>query len=299
MDDRKERLEEIRKIPLEQVLGFLGATQSKSDKKNWVTEVGRISLSGEKFFNHDTGKGGGGAIDLVCQIKKVESKPAILWLKDNFGSQKSNHQKIEKKETIFQKSDWEKIHQRSDDTWPKAKKYLVNIRGISERLVDDLYSHKYVYSDSYQNLVFVLGGGKGISLRGTGEKKFHGTRGEKGLFILGAKDKQNCYAAFVESPIDALSLRELGFSGRIIATIGNFGEIVSNKVAFYRKEGLKIVSAFDNDLAGENMSKVLGEHIRLRPKHKDWNVDLIEKKRVFLEKSGQRDRLDRGIEISF
>jgi len=43
----------------------------------------------------------------------------------------------------------------------------------------------------------------------------------------------------------------------------------------YRKQGLTIVAAFDNDSAGEQMSEHLGNpRERMRPHGKDWNDDL-------------------------
>ena len=68
-----------------------------------------------------------------------------------------------------------------------------------------------LYADRYANAVFVLGKGEGVELRGTGEKPFHGVRGDKKPFIMA--DRGEPKVAFVESAIDAMSLSELGFKG--------------------------------------------------------------------------------------
>jgi DNA primase len=99
-------------------------------------------------------------------------------------------------------------------------------------------------------------------------------RGEKVPFILGAKDKESQKVAFVESPIDALSLRDLGFGGRIVATVGNAAELARAKADIYRQQGLTVVAAFDNDRAGDAMARSLGQCERLKPSGKDWNEDL-------------------------
>lgn len=55
---------------------------------------------------------------------------------------------------------------------------------------------------------------KGAELRGTGTVSFHGYRGEKGPFRLSRTEAE---IAFVESAIDAMSLRNLAFAGDILS----------------------------------------------------------------------------------
>ena len=130
-----------------------------------------------------------------------------------------------------------------------------------------------VYADRYSNAVFVLGKGVGVELRGTGEKPFHGVRGEKAPFIMADRGEKK--VAFVESSIDAISLWELGFKGRIVSMSGNSAELAKEKAKIYREQGLTVVAAFDNDRAGEKMAANLGyPRERLYPEGKDWNDDL-------------------------
>ena len=107
------------------------------------------------------------------------------------------------------------------------------------------------------------------------------------------KKREKLEVAFVESPIDALSLRSLGFDGEVVATMGQAGASLTSSLAtFYRQEGWKVFSAFDADKAGEAMSKALGASERMRPKAKDWNADLLlasqqghlKPRQVFLQK---------------
>jgi DNA primase len=105
--------------------------------------------------------------------------------------------------------------------------------------------------------------------------------------------------AFVESPIDALSLREFGFSGTIVATVGNAPETARQLAENYRSQGMTIVAAFDNDRAGGQMAHALGyPHETLKPRGKDWNQDLMAFKtdpQGWQTKQRQRER-SRGLE---
>ena len=91
--------------------------------------------------------------------------------------------------------------------------------------------------------------------------------------MLEGKTKE---VAFVESSIDALSLKTSGFEGTVVSTTGNPSAAEISKIADeYRKMGLKIFAAFDNDSPGEAMSKLLYPSERMRPINKDWNEDLV------------------------
>jgi hypothetical protein len=285
---REARLSELRatatqarELPLNAVLERLGATPDPSDKKNWKTPTGRLTVDGAKFFNHDTGKGGGGAIDLVIQQTETDYKGAVNWLAREFGTGAVLADTVAKLKPAIEAMAKEKPsldpmkpHQPDPSHWDTVRGYLVETRRLGARIVDSLHEKGYIYADKFKNAVFVLGKGEGLALRGTGDKPFHGVRGEKVPFVLSASDKASQKVAFVESPIDALSLRELGFGGRIVATMGNAAELAKAKADIYRKEGLTVVAAFDNDRAGDAMARSLGQCERMRPEGKDWNEDL-------------------------
>ena len=168
-----------------------------------------------------------------------------------------------------------KAHQASFEAWPMVRAYLVEKRGLKASLVDEAHKAGLVHADRFKNACFTLGQGQGLALRGTGPSPFHGIRGEKAPFILKKKGEKK-EVAFVESPIDAFSLRSLGFDGEVVATMGQAGASLTSSLAtFYRQEGWKVFSAFDADKAGEAMSKALGASERMRPKAKDWNADLL------------------------
>lgn len=278
----RETATQARNLPLTVVLERLGAIPEPKDKKNWRTAAGRVTVEGSKFFNHDLGSGGGGAIDLVMQQAETDYKGAVHWLAQEFGSGavlaenvamlKPSIEAIAKQRPRIEPL---KVHQAVPSNWGVVRGYLVEKRKLGGRLVDDLHNLGAIYADKFKNAVFVLGSGQGLSLRGTSERPFHGVRGEKVPFIL-SKDKKasSNEVAFVESPIDALSLRELGFNGLIVATVGNSAEIAMTKADAYRNEGLVVVAAFDKDKAGEAMAQGLGKCKRMKPNGKDWNDDL-------------------------
>ena len=269
---------QVREMPLEAVLERLGCVRDREDRKNWRTPGGRITVDGSKFFNHDVGKGGGGAIDLVMQIEQMDYKAAVNWLAGEFGASAVLSQAVATLKPAIEAAIKAppkpyRAPEPEPENWLKVRGYLTEARRLSGQLVDKLYELGKVYADRYANAVFVLGKGIGVELRGTGEKPFHGVRGEKGLFIVADRGEEK-KVAFVESAIDALSLSELGFKGRIISTAGSSAQ-AKERAHAYRTQGLTIVAAFDNDRAGEQMAEQLGHPCeRICPKGKDWNDDL-------------------------
>ena len=290
--DLRARTTEAREIPLQSIFETLGVTRDPADKNNFRSSVGRFSVSGAKFHNHTTGKGGGGAIDLTMALLDCSYREAMAWLSKNFsrGAVLSNVLATAKTEIneIVKNTALPcplKAHQASKEAWPMVRDYLVEKRGLSVALVDEIHSQGLVHADKYKNCCFVLGpDARGLSLRGTGEKPFHGLRGEKAPFILKKKgDKKK--VVFVESPIDALSLREIGFDGEIVATMGNASIAMTSDLArHYRQDGWEVFAGFDADKAGDNLSKNLGASERMRPRNKDWNSDLLasQKKRGYV-----------------
>lgn len=267
-----------RQLPLVDVLAALGCTRDPADPKNWRTPVGRVSVEGAKFYAHDLGKGGGGAIDLVISIEGIDYREAVQLLVQKFGSGQIEADqlarvKAEINEAVAAPKKPFELPQPVVENWAHVRRYLTHTRRLSAGIVDRLNQLGRLYADRYKNAVFVLGNRKGAELRGTGPSPFHGVRGEKLPFVIAERGEKTC--AFVESSIDAISLYDLGFKGRIVATSGNAGRGANELAERLRKEGFKVFSAFDNDAPGDAMARALGEpQQRLRPQGKDWNDDL-------------------------
>ncbi len=272
-------LEVVRSIPLVDVLVSSGCTPDPTDKNNWKTPAGRLTVTGQKFFCHDCARGGGGAIDLVMLLQHANFKSAVAWLSNEHGYAPE----YEKTRSVIN-SPTRKISAipaPADAYWPRVRRYLTSTRCLSEELVDQLHASRRIYSDKYANAVFLLGSGQGAELRGSGPRKFHGARGEKMPFILATTGQHK--VAFVESAIDCLSLRTLGFKGEVVSLTGNSAEIARDLVCQYRKRGYEVIAAFDTDAAGEQMALSLGEGVeRQRPPAgcKDWNEVLCSNKKI-------------------
>jgi hypothetical protein len=303
---RDARLSELRAtatyardLPLESVLERLGCIQDHKDKKNWRTPVGRITVDGVKFYAHEQAKGGGGAIDLVMLVEETDYKGAVNRLAKDFGTGAVLAQAVATIKPAIESAAKAtpppyRVPEPNPENWPKVRQYLTEVRRLSGQLVDRLHELGKVYADRYSNAVFLLDKALGVELRGTGEKPFHGVRGEKAPFIMADRGEKK--VAFVESSIDAISLWELGFKGRIVSMSGNSAALAKEKAAIYRKQGLTIVAAFDNDSAGEKMAANLGyPRERIYPKGKDWNDDLRMKRstpeeRLTFEKERMQER---------
>lgn len=78
------------------------------------------------------------------------------------------------------------------------------------------------------------------------------------------------------SAIEALSLYELGFEGRVMSLAGSTATEARKQADRVRQEGLTVVAAFSNDRAGDQLSAHLGQpRQQIQPGHgKDWNEAL-------------------------
>lgn len=280
----RETSVQLRQIDLKEVMERFGALPDPADKNNWRTQCGRITVTGTKFFNHDTNSGGGGAIDLVMHLEQCDYKTAVQRLASEFGTGAVLSQAV-----VTVKAEIEAAAAAPappfvppppvPEHWPTVRDYLHQVRKISTDVIEGLWQSGKIYADKFKNAVFVLRGAAGVELRGTGDKPFHGIRGKKTGFIIrrGPPDVKN--VAFVESSIDAISLYELGkFEGQIVATGGNAGAMAKTAADKYRADGYQVYAAFDNDKAGDAQALVLGQTERLRSVLKDWNADLVASK---------------------
>lgn len=279
----------LRNIPLEEVLERFGETRCKKDpQRNWQTQVGRITVTGTKFFNHDCETGGGGAIDLVMHVGNMSFKEAITWLGGvSMGTtpvqkkrETKHFQDLGHSPSPIQPSPNTQIPESSERNWLAVREYLAKERHIPYPVLDKLHEEGRIYADSKKNAVFLNSEETGCELRGTGYSSFHGYRGEKAPFILPPVSGGEDQAAFVEAAIDALSLRELGFTGKILAFGGQAKQLGAKSAEELHELGVKIHAAFDNDSAGNTMADNLRRALegrqtpnRLIPElgSKDWN----------------------------
>lgn len=275
----------VRDIPLEDVLLRAGYERDTSDSRKWHGIAGHISIETRggraKFFNHDAGIGGGGAIDLVMHVTGFDFKGAVAWL----GAELSPSEAVgaamaraKAKATEAVRLPVPTMPEPVKSTWPKVRAYLTGMRKISAQLVDFLHERGVIYADAHANAVFNYSDkvGAGAELRGTGDVRWRGFRGKKegGFWI---KCKGSSELAICESAIEALSYVELfGQSAVSISGVSTAAATTIAKQAL--AEGKTVKAAFNADQAGEMAAERLIQAVpavlRATPTLKDWNEDL-------------------------
>jgi hypothetical protein len=283
--EMRKRTDNLRDIDLHLIMEKSGFEPTEKDSNNYSTPVGRISISREanKYMNHGTGKGGGGAIDLVKELHGFDFSEALTWLAQNFGDAARGAFAARAARAVERAAkqpapDVLRQHAPTPRTWSQVKDYLVKVRAIPESLVEFLHGMKKVWSDRFANAVFPLNDPKntkevcGLALRGTGSEPFRGVRGRKGVYLLSPtkRDQQQIFA--VESPIDAISKRVDGYTGPVVGTCGNPSDEVVQLLRRYAGK-IGLILGFDNDEAGDKIASMF-EGERVRPVGKDWNEDL-------------------------
>lgn len=302
LDEAKKVANQMRALPLEDVLEALGFDQDKNDKLKWKSEgfaisVGDGAKSG-KWFDHVSNKGRGGAIDLVCHVMGTDFKGSVAWLADRFGpvaaaadvtAQYRKRAVADVKAAINERPAFTPPSP-APDFWPQVRRHLVNDRALPAAYIDKLHERGDLYADARRNAVFLCrdeaGQPTGAELKGTvlrdDGSRFNGmaagSKKDAGGFRIGNIAKATA-VYLVESAIDAISLMKLRTmqGDRHISVVSTAGITPEPRTWFAKlSETARRICAFDNDTAGDESAKKLRRHKfeRLRPVGKDWNDDL-------------------------
>ncbi len=306
-EDYRALAAQVRAIDLPTVIERLGGQVDRYDAHKYRLDDEHISITGERFYNHDRQQGGGGAIDLVMHAAGYDYREAVAYLRDTHGA-----------EAAISAATWHGARQAHDDArqivehaerpafraptpdegrWSQVRNYLVSERALPATLVDDLHNRGTIYADSRSNAVFIRqdanGQATGASLRGTRpDSEFKGlavgTRRDEGHFSF-TLGKPEMYAApqvyITESPIDALSraalLMRAGERGEYIFTsTDGHGSLPTRQIEDGDARRALIHCSFDNDAGGATLWKRVQEAypraeaiVRDRPpaRCKDWN----------------------------
>jgi hypothetical protein len=288
----KEATARLRAIDLRDVLRVAGLEPSTRDKKRWVDAEERfaVTIDGDKWFDHRADKGKRGAIDLVQHLLSCDFATARAWLASRFdaGQVVADQVALVESQAKAEIATTEPVDfvppTPSPENWPKVKRYLVEARALSVKLVEAYHERGDIYADARANAVFIArdeaGKPVGAELRGTDTaRKFKGhalgSRRDRGVFSIG--NPAAAVVVVVESAIDAMSyaliklyqgFKDILKTTRIVSTGG-----VRDK-APAGTELKRLLCAYDDDKAG-NAAGSWGE--RLRPiGHKDWNEELQE-----------------------
>jgi len=295
LPDFRRHADAVRSIPLETVLTHWGAQRDRRDRNQWRTERGPLSVTGAKFFNWHLAEGGGGAIDLVMHLGKMEADAAIAWLQQHLGWASAAASSASR---VWQPSPLSSS--RGDTPAPpralrlpratraqleRVRRYLTGPRCLAADILEPLIDAGKVYADPRGNAVFLMVAGKpnrpiGAELRGTGPRIWHGlapgTSRDAGYFWVGAKGSRTI--VLCESAIDAISCYQLHSRQRhteciCISTAGVRSDPPWLHPLMAR--GYQIYCGFDTDEPGEAAScQMLTHHPsiqRLRPPAHDWN----------------------------
>jgi hypothetical protein len=270
---RRDLANQLRSIPLEEVLRLSRAQPDRCDKAKWHTPQGVLSVTGAKFMNWNRAQGGGGAIDLVMHLHHVGFGQAVQWLCQRFpGCLRSQPDQLASRASLS-------LPPPAPAKLWRVRRYLVRERGLPLALIEPLIQSGILYADHRANAVFLLLGKEnqpvGAELRGTTVRPWRGlapgSQKDLGFFSIPAEPLSAII--LVESAIDAISCFALHPHHRCISTAG----ARPNPRWLVRSldQGSPIYCGFDADLTGQNMARaMMALHPavqRLRPPHHDWN----------------------------
>lgn len=282
---QKEQSDMLRSIPLEQVATALGCYQDAKtlakDKEQWQTPAGPINIRGPKFFNHESGQGGGGAFDLVMHVNECTYSEALAWLRDTYDPAAAINAVAEAARLKAQ-ADVEKAApapyrapEHQERHWPMVRQYLTAIRGVAASLVDKLRDAGWLGADSRANAYFLkLDGNKTVSaeIKGTGRSTYSGSRGRssEGVFVVKGGSRK---LVVCEAPIDAMSYVQLHPDCTAIATGGTGKWKAAMPFLIQHQDKFdSLACASDNDDAGREMARNYGiEHEPPPNGYHDWN----------------------------
>jgi hypothetical protein len=305
--DYKALVAQARQVDLRDTIQTLGGAQDRYDTHKWRVNDEHISINGERFYNHDQQKGGGGSIDLVMHVTGYNFKQAVAYLNHEAGpelavaaaAQHGARERTVQAQEIVERGERAPFNApaRDEDRWPQVRAYLVEQRGIPRGMIDELHDRGTLYADGRSNAVFLRtdaeGQAVGASLRGTlpgseFQGLAYGSRRDEGhfSFTIGSPERYSAPQYHItESPIDALSraalIQRAGERGEyVFLSNDGHGELPKRQI----EEGLArqalVHCGFDNDAGGNKLWAAVKEAypraeaiVRERPPAgaKDWN----------------------------
>ena len=272
-----------RNIPLDRVATVLGYRTDSADRARFKREGSVISINGEKFFDHLSGTGGGGAIDLVIHATGCRFPDALHFLEGHEG----------RGEIAAIPADTRRLRlpRLSHRAWPRVCEALVDQRALRANVLEACHSRGLLYADDRLNAVFVCrnvgGHPTGAEILGTapqpGGKCFRGmapgSRKARGGFWLPCDRNRPATVILTESAVDALSARSLRIEqarqhGAVVVSTAGVASALPPWIEDWKPR--RILCAYDADSAGDGAAERLAAKdprvIRMRPDGaKDWN----------------------------
>ncbi|BAU15915.1 helicase domain protein (plasmid) [Leptolyngbya sp. NIES-3755] len=310
---------EVRNFDLEAVAASLGLQKDRRDKNKWKDAGHTVSINDGKFMDWLADKGGGGAIDLVMHVRKVEFKEAVQWLSGQTLSSPARSQSF----SVPKEPRPLELPPHNEEYWATVRQYLVETRGLPTTWIDRFHETGLIYADDYRNAVFLRYSDRhneqawsrheatGASLRGTrdSEHAFHGLAPgscrENGWFWLRSTNGEVNRAVLTESPIDAISLAVLekekspnATTVSVYLSTDGSGAIPTTALQAVLDKRGQVIAAFDADKPGEKMAWRIAEMLpgitRMTPAQgKDWNDRLLIEHHSEQAKTGEYERGDK------
>lgn len=280
-----------RDTSLESVINFLGGDRDHADPQKWILHDKSVWLGknqdSQRFYDHQSNQGGGGAIDLVMYVEGCTFKAAVERLSLMSGDTCSVRA-IPLTRTTELSVPSLFISPRSDARHiGKVIDYLTTVRCIPQSLVQHVIDSSQLYADSRRNIVFrcrdEAGKETGAEIRGTGQVVYKGMAAgsHRGIGFFTLDHPNSNSLVVVESAIDALSYRALYPSepSVVVSTAGVLSQCSALARLAKTLSITEIVIAYDNDVAGDENALQLIKNLeemgltcrRILPDAKDWN----------------------------
>mgnify|MGYP001940424955 CR=1 FL=1 len=308
--------DQVRDIPLAEVLDRWKLQRDPADRNQWRAppdEGGagalRVTTKGAKWHDHAAGRGGGGAIDLVAHLGRMQPRDAIGWLAREFGVSSTaravaartvRHAEVVAKEAAAGPAPELPLPPEREPTpqnWARARRYLVERRNLPAALVDAEHGAGRIWADQRGSLVWPLtdedGRRVGFEWRAARDKRegeeraprgvVPGSRTAAGAYDLPAADSASRDVLVVEGAPDALAARALGFQGRILGVAGtNNGRGLLRALADRLAGAVRWVLGYDADRPGDAAAAEVAEMLpgaeRKRPREVDWSAMLLRRR---------------------
>ena len=287
----KLRAERARQAPLEQVARRLDYRIDPRNRQRWRRPGSVLSISGPKFFDHLSGHGGGGAIDLVMHARSCSFLEALDWLDGlHHASQAPDAPAAQPRQYRPAARPVLLLPADCRPCWPAVRRYLADHRRLCPQLLLRCRQQGLLWSDRRQNAVFLCrdrdGHPTGAEIAGTRPDPHghtfkglaQGSRKRRGGFWLPPPgDDPPTRLLLTESAIDTLSACLLPRHVPPATLIASTAGLTSRRPAWLADFQVgSIFCGYDTDPAGERAAELLSlRHPgirRLRPPHaKDWN----------------------------
>ena len=153
--DFRRRADAVRGIPLESILQQWGAVRDRCDKAKWRLGEDSFSITGAKFTHWQRSAGGGGAIDLVMHVCRMDVRSAVAWLEQQFGA---GHRwtrpavvNSRSSSGLSPKPSQLRLPEAQSDKLEQVRRYLTGQRGLAAGLLEPL-----IEAGSYMNYILIF-----------------------------------------------------------------------------------------------------------------------------------------------